>query len=153
LAVLFTSLGDDGEVRWRTEAVVVRPQSDEECVHNFSLIFLGLPTLIELPMAQDIRCLLKKKIAGHEPTVAGTLAYANSFAVQEGDRAYGRWLFGYIRRRIDGASYSFMRDLVIRTLSLLLWAPRSSWRVLLLLARITGRRIIFADSRQTFTRL
>lgn len=152
LALLFTSLGDQGEVHWRTESIVVRPNSDEESSQNFSVIFLGLPTLAELPMSQDTRRTLMRKIGTHGPSLAGTLAFANSFSLQK-DREYGRWLFCCIRRRILGISYSLIDDLTIRLFSPLLWAPDFCWRLIRVLARVMGRKLIFENSRQSFPRL
>ena len=153
VALLFSSLDNTGQVEWRTEVIVQRPRSEEESAQNFSVIFLGLPTLIELPMDRESRRCLMKKITAHGPSLAGTLAYTNALTLQTENRDYGWWLFGYLRRRLDGGSYSAFRELAILVASVLLRMPRLCWTSILWLARIKGTKVIFEDSKQTLTRL
>jgi abequosyltransferase len=149
LAVLFTALGANGKVYWRTETIIHRPPSNEDGHFDFTVKFLGLPTLLELPIPAEFRSVLLKKIEQDLPSRIGLLAFAAALTIND---PKNRWIFGHIARRMASTRSSFAGELSISVGELALRTPRLTWWLLDLAARATRRHLIFRDSYRSFQR-
>jgi glycosyltransferase involved in cell wall biosynthesis len=153
VAALLASLGDTGIVYWLPEVIVDRPVSSEESYLNFSAKFLGLPTLVELPIPEASRSALARKIATELPSLAGTLAYCGALALRRENQEYARWVFASIVRRNPLTGYGLADNASIWICSLLLHSPGLGWYLLRLIAKLRGRPLVHTDPTRSFARL